>query len=65
MEDYLGIAAGLKYKPFRLQLGAQFRAIENLTIENNNNIAIRAEKWLISTLEIDDAQASRAQRDVF
>jgi hypothetical protein len=39
---------------------AQFRAIENLTIEDQNNIAVRAEEWLISAREIDDAQASRA-----
>ena len=48
----------------KIQKATCLRLYENLTIEDDNNIAIRAEQWLISTLEIDDAQASRAQRDV-
>ena len=64
IEDDLRIAPRLEDISFRLQLSAQFDAIENLTVEDNDNIAIKTEKWLISVLEINDAQASRAQRDV-
>jgi hypothetical protein len=60
VEDDLGIAARLEPKTFGLQLGAQLRAIKNLTVEHNDDVSIRTEQRLVTTLQIEDAEADRS-----
>jgi hypothetical protein len=55
VEDDLGIAASLEAKSLRFQLSAQFGVIENLTVEDNDNIAVRTKQRLVTALQIENA----------
>jgi hypothetical protein len=38
--------------------------IVNLSVEDDRGVAIRTVQWLISIVDVDDAQAGRSQRDL-
>ncbi len=63
MQNDFSIAMALKARPGSFKLVAQFIVIEDLAVEDNDHVAIRADQRLIAALEIEDAQSSCAERD--
>ena len=65
VENNLGVAGCHEAESFGYQGVPQVAGIENLTVENNRDVAIRAEKRLIAVLQVNDPQAGRTQRHLW
>src|SRR5262249_36309448 len=63
MQDHLSVAAGLKTRSLLLELLPHLPVIENLAVEDDHDIAIGADQGLVATLEVQNAETGRAERD--
>ena len=65
MQNHFGIAAGFKVSAVGFQFKAQLVVVKDLTVEDHDHIAIRANQRLVATLQVENAQASSSQRNQF
>jgi hypothetical protein len=55
VQNHLGIAVGPEMESLRFQLSTNLAMVENLPIEYDNDIFVRAEEGLVAGFEIEDA----------
>src|SRR3546814_7245862 len=62
-QDDLGVAVRIEGYARLTQLAADFAMIVDLAVEHDVNSAVGRMHWLMSTSEVDDAEALHPERD--
>jgi len=55
---------GSETESFRFESRTNLSVIEDLTVENDHNITVRAEERLIATFQIENTKSGGTQRDL-
>jgi hypothetical protein len=55
---------GSETESFRFESRTNLSVIEDLTVENDHNIAVRAEERLIAAFQIENTKPGGTQRDL-
>jgi hypothetical protein len=61
VNDYLGVAVGVKLVPTGFKFRTQLREIIDFTVEDQPRSLILVVDWLVACGKIDDAQSTHAQ----